>query len=40
MVIKIIIETIFGFILLAVSSVFWNCVKSPKFLAKTLGDYD
>ncbi len=40
MVIKIIIEIILGFILLVVSSGFWNCVKSPKFLAKTLGDYD
>lgn len=40
MTIKIIIEIILGFILLVVSSGFWNCVKSPKFLAKTLGDYD
>lgn len=40
MTIKIIIEIILGFILLVVSSSFWNCVKSPKFLAKTLGDYD
>ncbi len=40
MVIKIIIEIILGFILLIVSSGFWNCVKSPKFLAKLLGDYD
>ena len=40
MIIKIIIEIILGFILLAASSGFWNCVKSPKFFAKTLGDYD
>lgn len=40
MVIKIIIEIILGFILLCISSGFWNCVKSPKLLAKTLGNYD
>ena len=40
MVIKIIIEIILGFILLMVGPCFWDCVKSPKFLAKTLGDYD
>ncbi len=39
-IIKIIIEIILGFILLLVSYSFWNCIKSPKFLAKTLGDYD
>lgn len=39
MTIKIIIEIILGFVLLGVSSAFWNCVKSPKFLAKLLGDY-
>jgi hypothetical protein len=39
MTIKIVIEIILGFILLGISSAFWNCVKSPKFLAKLLGDY-
>ncbi|MCX5749035.1 MAG: hypothetical protein NTZ10_02145 [Candidatus Saganbacteria bacterium] len=40
MIIKVIVEIILGFILLGVSSAFWNCVKSPKFLANVLGDYD
>ena len=40
MIISIVIEVILGFVLLGVSSAFWNCVNSPKFLAKTLGDYD
>jgi|WetSurMetagenome_2_1015567.scaffolds.fasta_scaffold10665_4 hypothetical protein len=40
MIIKVIIEIILGVVLLCVSSSFWNCVKSPKFLAKILGDYD
>jgi hypothetical protein len=40
MVIKIIVEIVLGYILLCISSGFWNCVKSPKFLANTLGNYD
>ena len=40
MIIKIIIEIVLGFILMGIGSAFWNCVKSPKFLAKILGDYD
>lgn len=39
MLIKITAEIILGFILLVASSGFWNCVKSPRFLGKTLGDY-
>lgn len=40
MIVKITIEIILGFTVLGVSSAFWNCVKSPKFLAKLLSDYD
>ena len=40
MIIKIIIEIVLGVILLVISSGFWNCVKSPKFLAKTLSNYE
>lgn len=39
MAIKIVSEVVLGLVLLAISSSFWNCVKSPKFLMTTLGDY-
>jgi hypothetical protein len=40
MITKIVVEIVLGFILLSISFAFWNCVKSPKFLAKILGDYE
>ena len=40
MIFKVISEIIISYALLTLSSGFWNCIKSPKYLAITLGDYE
>src|SRR3990172_3656554 len=40
MVLKIIIEVVLGIILISLSSSFWACIKSQKYLGKALSDYN
>jgi len=40
MILRIVIEVILGAALLSVSTSFWACIKSPKFLGRILVNYD
>ena len=37
---KIVIEVIAGIVILVLGNIFWSCIKTPKYLADVLSDYD
>jgi hypothetical protein len=40
LILKIIVEIVVALVLIALGTSFWSCVKSPRFMARTLADYD